>query len=214
VSGPPRRLLGGHEHEARTPDDRAAPAGPGEPARPYVPRRDSGRTRAPSVGHGSRSRTPPPPFFGRGTTDGDDAWQVVRVRDSADEEHRDRARDRSIARRWQAIEIGFEEWGRGALVLVGVPHRPTRSAVAGLSVGVDARSDDASPTAAGIDAEPASGAASAEGAGDEAEMVAVALETIALRVRVGEFRVRGLVPGMTDPAILAATLASILAPRR
>jgi hypothetical protein len=195
-------------------DDRAASAGGGEPARPYVPRRDSGRTRGSSAGHGSRSRTPPPPFSGRGTTDGDDAWQVVRVRDSADDEHRDRARDRSIARRWQAIEIGFAEWGRGALVLVGVPHRPPRSAVAGTTARVEARSDDAPPTAAGMDAQPPRSATSAGGAGDEAEMVAVALETIALRVRVGEFRVRGLGPGMSDPAILAATLASILAPRR
>lgn len=47
---------------------------------------------------------------------------------------------------------------------------------------------------------------------DAGEVVATALETVALRIRVGEFRVQGIVDDMTDVAVLAATLATLLAP--
>jgi hypothetical protein len=72
----------------------------------------------------------------------------------------------------------------------------------------------AGPPARALGDEPSGSGPAPVHARDEVETVALALETIALRVRVGEFRVRGLLPGMSDAAILAATLASILAPRR
>ena len=196
MNGPPRSARG---------DDAYAPL------RPFVTPRDESRPRRSPDPDESRRHAPAPPFSGRGGSESGEASTMVRVRDESAIRPRDHAGGRSVARRWQAIEIGFEEWGQGALVLVGMP-RQSAPAVERRRGVQPPPPEDTAAWASRREAAPSAGARS-DDTSDEIETVALALETIALRVRVGEFRVRGLVPGMTDAAILAATLASVLAPR-
>jgi hypothetical protein len=137
------------------------------------------------------SRTLAPPFWMPASYADPADWSRAGSADCG--AHR-RTPSRSAARR---AEVGFEEWGRGTLVAVGQGQRV--AALRSITV---------------MDVEVARTATSEAGSESGPEYVAVVLETIALRVRVGEIRVPGASRDMSDVAILAATLAAMLAPRQ
>lgn len=177
------------------------------PARPYVP--PSEAVRASRV----ERRSSPRPFSGAPTRDRDRVWPLVTIDAPAGEPTR--ARSRPPQRRWDAIQIEFEEWGSGSLVIVGFRPGPSEIPASDRAVDVTEPAADApappqpeTPHVVRIAVDIGNG-----DAGEIAERIATALETVALRVRVGEFHVRGIVDGMSDVALLAATLATLLAPR-